>query len=369
MMTKQKQSNQLGAKLCLWYEQNARDLPWRKTKDPYKIWVSEVMLQQTQVERVKDYYKRFLKAFPTVKDLSKAKWDEVMESWRGLGYYRRARNMQAAAQKIMKEHKGFFPKDFNELMALPGFGRYTAGAVSSFAYGKDVPAIDTNFHKVMHHVFGYEKWNKMKPLEQFDFALRLIPEGRSSDFNQAVMDLSSTGILDDKDLHVDCPFSDFCQGVEEFAVRQQRDLKLREVDGLSFKTFEGVRVAIGVVVHEGKILISKRRADDSYGGLWEFPGGKAKPTEDERTCLKREMLEELGIEVAVRPHFFRVAIKRGDVPYLLSFHRCSLLLGEPEAKEVDEFVWASVEDLADYQFPPTNYQVIDILKKRKAMLR
>jgi A/G-specific adenine glycosylase len=366
---KHKSIDQFGEILCEWYLQNARDLPWRTSKDPYKIWVSEVMLQQTQVERVKEYYRRFLELFPNVESLANAPWEDVMTAWRGLGYYRRARNMQAAAQKITTLYEGKFPGSFNELLELPGFGRYTAAAVASFAFGEDVPAIDTNFHKVMRHVFGVEYWDTLKPLEQFSFAVGMVPRGRSSEFNQGMMDLSSSGILDQVDLHVGCPFAGFCQGVEEFIVRKQRKLKLRDADGLSFKNFDGIRVAIGVVVDERKILISKRRANDSYGGYWEFPGGKARTGEDERTCLKREMMEELGIEVAVRPHFYRTVVEREGMRLLLSFHRCSLLTGEPEAKECDEFLWSSVDELADYQFPPTNYDVIDILKKRPAMLR
>lgn len=366
---KHKSVDQFGEILCEWYLENARDLPWRNSKDPYKIWVSEVMLQQTQVERVKEYYLRFLERFPNVESLANAAWEDVMAAWRGLGYYRRARNMQAAAQKIIALYEGKFPGSFNELLDLPGFGRYTAAAVASFAFGEDIPAIDTNFHKVMRHVFGVDYWDTLKPLEQFSFAVGMVPRGRSSDFNQAMMDLSSSGILDRTELHANCPYAGFCQGVEEFIVRKQRKLKSREADGLSFKSFDGIRVAIGVVVDERKILISKRRANDSYGGYWEFPGGKARTGEDERTCLKREMMEELGIEVAVRPHFYRTVVQREGVQLLLSFHRCSLLTGEPEAKESDEFLWSAVDELSDYQFPPTNYDVIDILKKRPAMLR
>ena len=366
---KHKSIHQFGQILCEWYLENARDLPWRHTQDPYKIWVSEVMLQQTQVERVKEYYRRFLERFPNVESLANAPSEEVIVAWRGLGYYRRARNMQAAAQKIVALYEGKFPARYNELLELPGFGPYTAAAVASFAFAEDVPAIDTNFHKVMRHVFGAEKWDVMKPSEQFGFALKLIPKGRSSDFNQAMMDLSSSGILDRVEPHKDCPFAGFCRGVEEFVVRKQRKLTLRDVDGISFASFDGVRVAIGVVVHERKILIAKRRSTDSYGGYWEFPGGKARDNEDERTCLKREMMEELGIEVAVRPHFYRTVVQRDGMRLLLSFHRCSLLTGEPEAKASEEILWSEVGELSDYQFPPTNYDVIDILKKRPAMLR
>jgi A/G-specific adenine glycosylase len=366
---KHKSIHQFGQILCEWYLENARDLPWRKSKDPYKIWVSEVMLQQTQVERVKEYYRRFLERFQNVGSLANAASEEVIAAWRGLGYYRRARNMQAAAQKIVAFYEGQFPDSFHKLLDLPGFGPYTAAAVASFAFDEDVPAIDTNFQKVMRHVFSAVTWDTLKPSEQFDFALKLIPKGKSSDFNQAMMDLSSSGILDRVELHKDCPFADFCQGVEEFVVRKQRKLKLRDADGLSFKTFDGIRVAIGVVVQDRKILISKRRAHDSYGGYWEFPGGKARTGEDERTCLKREMMEELGIEVAVRPHFYRTVVQRDGMRLLLSFHRCSLLTGEPEAKASEEILWSVVDELEVYQFPPTNYDVIDILKKRPAMLR
>lgn len=358
----------LSKNLLQWYSAAQRDLPWRKTIDPYKIWVSEVMLQQTQVERVKSFYKKFLEHFPTVESLAEASWEELMECWRGLGYYRRARNMHAAAQVIVNDYAGVFPKTYADMLPLPGFGRYTAAAVASFAYSERVPAIDTNFHKVFIHVFGRDLWHSLKPLQQFEYAQQFLPKDGPAEFNHAIMDLGASGILDKPDRHNECPFTGFCQGAEEYALRERPVRSIfRDRETPSFRTFLGTRVAIGVLIHQGKVLIARRRKDDSFGGLWEFPGGKAHDNENERTCLKREMKEELDIEVAVRPAFYVTEAKIGERTLLLSFHRCSLLLGNPKPLAADELQWVSPEELLNYRFPPSNDEVIKLLLSKKAM--
>lgn len=350
-----------------WSRKNLRDLPWRETKDPYRIWLSEIMLQQTQVERVKDYYARFLRRFPTVRSLSAASREEVLEHWRGLGYYRRARNLHETAKIISGNYQGKFPRAYEELQKLPGVGSYTAAAIASFAYGEDVPALDTNLHRVFRHLFGEKFWVGMKPKEQFEFAKSYIPKGEGALFNHALMDLGASGILDKAELHEQCPFQAYCKGENIYRARRQKKLVLHDA-GLRSNASD-IKVAVGVLIHRGKILIAKRRATDVFGGYWEFPGGKLEAGEDERACLKREMQEELGIEVAVRPSFYKIFAPHMGKNYLLSFHRCSLLLGEPRALHAETIKWANLAELPDYKFPPQNYKVIDMLKKRTGMLR
>ncbi len=346
--------------LYAWYAQYGRDLPWRKTKDPYAIWVAEIMLQQTQVERVKAFYKKFLEKFPTVYSLADASWEEVLEYWRGLGYYRRARNLHKAAQVVVEKYNGKFPDDFKALQELPGIGTYTAAAIASFAFGQDVPALDTNLHKVFRHVVGVEEWPCLKPAEQFAFAQNLISKGKGAQFNHALMDVAASGVLDNVLQHELCPFKSFCHGVMQPAkliVRDQARLKNENV----------IKVAAGVVIHQGKVLICKRPLHKPLGGLWEFPGGKLEANEDERKCLKRELMEELGIEVSVRPHFFKTMTQHKGQQILISFHRCSLLLGETKALEVDEFLWVTPPQLFDFKFLKANEEVMRILHKKKAM--
>lgn len=338
--------------LIAWYKQYGRDLPWRHTNDPYKIWVSEIMLQQTQVERVKEYYARFLQRFPTVRDLAAASWEDVLEQWRGLGYYRRARNLHAAANMVVDHFGGVFPPEYDELKKLPGVGSYTAAAIACFAFGDNVPAIDTNVEKVFGHVFE-DVWTELKPSEKTAFIQPFIGEGNGALFHHAIMDVGTALSAGEP-----CPFHEHCEGLK--VERKRHHAKIPK---------NAVRVAAGVLIHKGNVLISKRRADDSFPGCWEFPGGKLEEGEDERECLKREMKEELDIEVSVRPYFHRIAIEYKKKPYILTFHRCSLLLGEPKAIEVEEFRWIQAHELYDYDFPPANRKVIELLQKKKAMWR
>jgi A/G-specific adenine glycosylase len=182
------------ARLLRWFREHGRDLPWRKTRDPYKILVSEVMLQQTQVDRVRGYYKRFLREYPTVRDLATAHPARVREAWEGLGYYARARNLHAAAREVTRRHDGHFPRRLADVMALPGVGRYTAGAVLSFAYGEPAPVLDTNVRRLLSRVFVRRRPASPAQLDRRLWALaeNTIPERHAWAFNQAVMDFGAT---------------------------------------------------------------------------------------------------------------------------------------------------------------------------------
>src|SRR5437870_10575603 len=180
-------------RLLSWYARHRRRLPWRGVRDPYVVLVSEIMLQQTQVARVLEFYPRFLARYPTLEDLAAAPADAVRESWDGLGYYARARNLHAAARAVVKKLGGRLPRRAEELRALPGIGRYTAGAVASLAFGADVPAVDTNAARVLTRVFGWRRSNRARSGRRlWAVAAALVPRGRSADWNQALMDLGAT---------------------------------------------------------------------------------------------------------------------------------------------------------------------------------
>jgi len=192
--TRERKVRAFRRRLLGWYARHRRDLPWRGVRDPYAILVSEVMLQQTQVARVVEFYGRFLARYPTVEDLAAARADEVRESWDGLGYYARARNLHAAARRIVRDQGSGFPDRPDELRRLPGIGRYTAGAVASLAFGVDVAAVDTNAERVLARVFGVRGSRKSAARTRRVWALAsaLLPRGRSADWNQALMDLGAT---------------------------------------------------------------------------------------------------------------------------------------------------------------------------------
>jgi A/G-specific adenine glycosylase len=184
----------LQARLLRWFREHGRHLPWRRTRDPYKILVSEVMLQQTQVERVREYYTRFVRRYPTVQDLASAHPARVRDSWDGLGYYARARNLHAAARRVVREHGGRFPRELQEVMSLPGVGRYTAGAVVSFAYGEPAPILDTNVRRVLSRIFVRRQASRPAAMDRRLWALAeaVIPAGDPWAFNQALMDFGAT---------------------------------------------------------------------------------------------------------------------------------------------------------------------------------
>lgn len=368
------------------------------------------MLQQTQVERVKDYYVRFLKRFPKVQDLAEGEWEDVLEYWRepvlpgtpqaiaaqrrGLGYYRRARNMHKAAQMLVKDFGGKFPRTYEELKKLPGVGSYTAAAIASFAYGEKVPALDTNISRVFSRIFG-ERWGRLKPAERFEFAKKYMggfpgaEDFPSRDFNYGLMDLGALVCNAKQPQCGECCFRKVCafaaegQGGEMQKTGPGQVYKFpRNAQGLAFgeagasdrrrsgklKTPPGImKVAAGVLIHNGKVLITKRPKGKPLAGLWEFPGGKVEYGEDERGCLKREFMEELGIEVSVRPPFFKADTEHDGVAIRLSFHRCSLLLGEVKSMEQQEFQWVGPDKLGAYEFPKANDEVVEILQVKKAM--
>lgn len=200
------------AGLLAWFRRNSRDLPWRRTRNPYKILVSEVMLQQTQVERVREYYGRFLREYPTVRDLAAARPARVRESWDGLGYYARARNLHAAARTIVRRHGGRFPRGLDDLLALPGVGRYTAGAVVSFAYGEPAPALDTNVRRVLSRIFVRRKARRPAEAERrlWTLAEAVIPAGDAWAMNQALMDLGATVCMARNPKCRACPLESLC---------------------------------------------------------------------------------------------------------------------------------------------------------------
>jgi len=178
-------------RLIAWYQKHGRDLPWRRTRDPYAILVSEVMLQQTQVQRAALYYEKFLQRYPTVEDLARADEPAVRETWEGLGYYARARNLQRTSQKIVSQYEGRFPKDPAELETLPGIGPYTAGAVASFAFRKDAAILDTNAERVLTRFFALPPERQTSRL-LWEIAHRVTPKGKAYLFNQAIMDVGAT---------------------------------------------------------------------------------------------------------------------------------------------------------------------------------
>ncbi len=252
-------------RLTRWYARAKRDLPWRRTRDPYAVWVSEVMLQQTQVERVKEFFARFLRRFPTVDDLARAREAEVLKHWEGLGYYRRARQLHAAAKAVVADHDGAFPASLEGLRSLPGIGRYTAGAIASIAFDLPAPIVEANSRRVLARLAGHERpvgGAGDEPI--WGLAERLVPRRGAGAFNQALMDLGAMICTPARPVCGRCPLAADCAA--HAAGREERIPVLATPRA----TEERHETAI-VTRHGGRVLVVRRGPGEWWEGLWDFP--------------------------------------------------------------------------------------------------
>jgi A/G-specific adenine glycosylase len=284
---------ELRQQLLAWFDAGRRDLPWRRTSDPYRIWVSEVMLQQTQVDRVVGFYERFTTAFPTVEALAAAPLDDVLKLWEGLGYYARARALHAAARHVAEELGGRLPERAAGLRSLPGFGPYTAAAVASIAFDEPVAALDTNVLRVLARVGCVDgpvaRRETRAALEQL--AARLVDPDRPGDFNQAMMELGAMVCRPRAPRCLLCPLAAVCcarasgepERWPEAATKTERPT---------------VHAACGVVRRRGRLLVVRRPDRGLLGGLWEFPGARLAPDEPPERACERGVAEKSGVRVA-----------------------------------------------------------------------
>ncbi len=296
MLGKDARLGQIVIPLLAWYEKNKRTLPWRGDKNPYHIWVSEIMLQQTRVEAVKGYYSRFIGRFPCVGDLAKAGEDELMKLWQGLGYYSRARNLQKAAQMVIREYNGRFPEEYGEILKLPGIGEYTAGAVASIAFGKPVPAVDGNVCRIYARLSadGSDVMQAKVRRQIRDRIAQVMPSQNPGEFNQALMDLGAIVCLPNgRPLCGKCPVSVWCAAWEK-GVSDAYPVKAKKKP----RRQEGKTVFL--LEYQGKYLIRKRPQKGLLAGLWEFPSqegrllpGELKPFLD-KWGIGWEQVEPLG---------------------------------------------------------------------------
>ena len=255
--------------ILAWYHHNRRNLPWRGETDPYRIWISEVMLQQTQVTTVIPYYHRFLDKFGDLETLAAAPLTEVLKAWEGLGYYARARNLHKAAIELVDNHGGRFPSDYAGLRALPGFGDYTAGAVASIAFGQPVAAVDGNVKRVIARLFAIEEdiTRAAAARRLNELAAALVDPNAPGDWTQAIMELGATICLPKSPKCLFCPVHARCEG-------RLRGIELELPVRPARKSLPHYDVAAAVIGRDGELLVAQRPLDGMLGGLWEFPGRK-----------------------------------------------------------------------------------------------
>lgn len=342
-----------------WFERFGRDFPWRQDRSPYYVWISEIMSQQTQIDRVAEkFFPRFIATFPTVEALAAASWDEVYPVWEGLGYYNRGKNLLKAAQIIVEKHDGEIPQTAVELEALPGVGKYTAHAVLAFAFDQKVPAIDTNISKIITVLWPNKGTVKV--------AESLVAAANSGYiWNSAMMDLASS-LRAGNEIEAELGSTYFADVEVRDQFKPKRKKPSRTAKKKTTKRRKHrIEVGIACIWREGKYLVQARPKGKSFEGSWEFPGGKREKGESFRGCVKREIEEEVGLNVSVRSHFYEELHEFERTELLLRFHRCQIQAGEPQALENQELKWVSPDEFDSVGFLKTNHKALEKLKSMR----
>lgn len=343
--------------LLAWYAQQGRDLPWRQSRDPYRIWISEVMLQQTQVKTVIPYYERWLEQFPAIAPLAFARQEQVLKAWEGLGYYARARNLHRAAQIIVEHHHSIFPDTLAIALTLPGIGRTTAGGILSAAFDQPVPILDGNVKRVLARLVALRVPPNRALKTLWALSETILDWQQPRNFNQALMDLGATVCTPKHPTCPVCPWNRYC---EAHRLTMQNDLPLSE----QRSPLPHKMIGVAVIWHkDGRILIDRRRQEGLLGGLWEFPGGKVEPGETIEACIQREIQEELGIEVEVGDRLITIDHAYSHFRVTLNVHHCRHLGGEPQPLECDEVRWVNLDEIDQFPFPKANTQIIAALRE------
>lgn len=343
---KVKSNLDLAVLILPWYKKNSRPMPWRETKDPYKIWVSEIMLQQTQVQTVIPYYKKWIKRFPDLNTLAAAPEGDVMKHWAGLGYYRRARMLHKAAQEILKQYgeKASLPSTAEELIKLPGIGPYTAGAIASIAFDQKTAILDGNVIRILTRIFGLnDDIAKPKTIQKlWGISKSVLPDKNIGDFNQAMMELGAT-VCSPKNPNCEiCPAKKNCKAFalgapEDFPVKSNRE-KIKKIKTAAF-----------ILKNNGKVLLEKQPANGRWGGLWMFPHGKTK----QEVAQRFKIGENKGLKA--------LTVSHGFTKYQVSLEVFELKL-ENSLCEKDQN-WFKIEKLAEIPLPAPHKKIANHLTK------
>lgn len=341
--------------LLAWFESHHRDLPWRANRDPYRIWVSEIMLQQTTVAAVVPYFERFLAAFPTVKHLAAADEPAVLKLWQGLGYYRRARHLHAAARELVAGHGDSLPDDPEVWANLPGVGRYVLGAVLSQAFDRKLPIVEANTLRVYSRWFGFLGDPRTGPGQKWVWAAAetAIPNERVGEFNQAAMELGSLVCTPRSPNCGKCPVAKWC-----VANRDGTQDRIPLPKAIPAKTL--VReVAVAVRAGDAVLLVQRPTTAKRWAGLWELPHGEVQSGESDAAAAERMVRESTGISVAVGPHL--VTVKHGITRYSVTLvcHSAKRIAGEFRPGSYAAAAWVKTSDLDEY---PTSSPQRKLLK-------
>ena len=334
--------------ILAWFQENARKLPWRENYDPYHVWISEIMLQQTQMDRVVYYFTRWISRFPDIASITEANEEEILKLWEGLGYYTRARNIIRSANIIQDAYGGRLPPDHDLLLRLPGIGRYTAAAIMSIAFNEDYPLVDANIERVFARLFNLADPVKEKKTQSriWQMARELLPNTKARQFNQALMELGALVCIARNPRCKICPISSDCQALSLGLVSQRPVLP--EPPRTVY-----IEMATGILQHEGRILIQKRKAEGVWANLWEFPGGRLEPGETPEMALVREYKEETELLIGRLKKI--TLVQHSYTIYRVALHCffCSIMDNrlEPVLHAAQEYRWVRPGELSAFAFP------------------
>lgn len=343
---------EIADRLLEWYGRHGRDLPWRRTRDPYHIWVSEVMLQQTRVETVIPYYERWMEQFPTLQALAEAPEEQVLKAWEGLGYYSRARNLHQAVREVAANYGGSVPDDPEAVAGLKGVGPYTAGAILSIAFNRPVPAVDGNVLRVVARLYAIADDITLPATRRVvtELVKEMIPEGRAAEFNQALMDLGATICTPRLPRCLLCPVREACEGLKAGKVGQL------PVKGKARAPRPVERVA-ALLEQNGRLLLTRRPPDGLLAGLWELPGGDVPAGKSPEDTLRTIFWHAFGVEVEVGEHLVDVTHVFTHLVWHVRCYRAHLVPG-PELPETADRRWVAPGELADYPLPTVQRKVL-----------
>jgi A/G-specific adenine glycosylase len=353
----QKEVSLLRQRLIRWYQKNQRQLPWRQTCNPFYIWISEVMLQQTQVKTVISYYLKFIHRFPDIKRLARADLQEVLKIWEGLGYYARARNLHRAAKIVLDRYSGEIPAARQEFCRLPGVGPYIASAVLSIAYRCPYAVVDGNVKRVLSRLFLIDlPVNQTSSLKTFSqIASGLLHTRRPDIFNQAMMELGAVVCRSFNPLCNTCPLMKNCRALK-------KQLVARYPRRIQTKPVPTYHIAVGVVYKKDRVLITRRRPEGLLGGLWEFPGGKRGKKENAEQACIRELKEEVNLNVKIDAFITRVKHAYTHLKVVLDVFRCSYVSGRIRLNGPVDYRWIRLSEIDAYPFPKANLKFIPLLE-------
>jgi len=342
--------------LLNWFQKNQRKLPWREDRDPYKIWIAEVMLQQTQVTTVSPYFIKFIKQFPDITSLANADTQLVLKLWEGLGYYARARNMHRAAQKLIQNYDGKIPTNYDDIKQLPGFGDYISAAVLSQAFNLPYSVVDGNVKRVLSRVFQIASpVNSSKSKKAFagkaDLLLDQVDPG---DFNQAMMELGAVVCKPQHAFCPNCPVSKYCRAYLE---NKQNHYPV----SIKKKPVPEHKIVVGIIHKNGRVLIVQRQSNGLLGGLWEFPGGRIKNGERGEKACSREMKEKVNADV-MQPEFV-TELKHAYTHFKIKMEifKCRYASGKISLNEHQDFRWIRINEISDYPVHKANLKILPFL--------